>query len=221
MVIGLVGLIGSGKGTVADILVRKHGFEKMAFADPLKDAVSHVFGWDRNLLEGDTPESREFRECPDPFWSERFGYDFTPREALQVFGTQSGRNVFGEDIWFHSLQRRIANSNNERIVIADTRFTNEIDAIHKMYGVVVQIKRGPDPKWYDDLIDFYRAEGPLACWTPDRFMKEKFPSIHVSEWAWVGSPMNYILYNDSSLDELEVNVDYMLTKFKGPCKIPA
>lgn len=221
MIIGLIASIGSGKGTVADILVRKHGYEKMAFADSLKDAVSVVFGWDRNMLEGDTPESREFRERPDPFWSEKFGYDFTPREALQVFGTQSGRDVFGEDIWVHTVQRRIANSQNKNIVLADTRFPNEIDMIRAMNGVVIQIKRGPDPEWHDTLINFFNA-GPVR--DPDDihiFMRELFPKVHISEWAWVGTPVDYILYNDGSLDELETNINYMLRRFKGPCKMSA
>lgn len=60
MLIGVVGFAGSGKGTVADILVRDHGFKKLSFADALKDAVATIFGWERHLLEGDTDESREF-----------------------------------------------------------------------------------------------------------------------------------------------------------------
>ena len=61
MIIGLLGFAGSGKGTVADILVSK-GFKKESFADPVKDAVAAIFGWERSLLEGDTDESRIFRE---------------------------------------------------------------------------------------------------------------------------------------------------------------
>ena len=52
MIIGLLGFAGSGKGTVADILVSK-GFKKESFADPVKDAVAAIFGWERSLLEGD------------------------------------------------------------------------------------------------------------------------------------------------------------------------
>ena len=53
MIIGICGLIGSGKGTVADVLVDQ-GFTKVSFADKLKDGVSTIFGWDRAMLEGDT-----------------------------------------------------------------------------------------------------------------------------------------------------------------------
>ena len=40
MIIGICGLIGSGKDTIADYLIRKHNFQKISFADKLKDSVS-------------------------------------------------------------------------------------------------------------------------------------------------------------------------------------
>ena len=42
MLIGVVGLISSGKGTVADRLVEKHGYQKDSFAKSLKDAVAQL-----------------------------------------------------------------------------------------------------------------------------------------------------------------------------------
>lgn len=74
MIVGLVGFIGSGKGTVADIMTTEHGFSKESFAGGVKDAASVIFGWDRKLLEGDTEESRAWRETPDEYWSEKLGY---------------------------------------------------------------------------------------------------------------------------------------------------
>ncbi len=61
MIVGLVGFIGSGKGTVGDILEQK-GFIKDSFAKPLKDACSVMFGWPREMLEGDTEVSRKWRD---------------------------------------------------------------------------------------------------------------------------------------------------------------
>ena len=52
MIIGICGLIGSGKGTVADVLVEQHKFKKISFADKIKDAVSVLFDCDRDMLEG-------------------------------------------------------------------------------------------------------------------------------------------------------------------------
>ena len=62
MIIGICGLIGSGKDTIADILVQEKNFEKLSFADKLKDGVASVFGWDRQMLEGKTDSSRSWRE---------------------------------------------------------------------------------------------------------------------------------------------------------------
>ena len=58
MIIGMCGLIGTGKDTVADILVNNYNFIKVSFPDKLKDGVATVFSWERELLEGTTDESR-------------------------------------------------------------------------------------------------------------------------------------------------------------------
>ena len=50
MLIGLVGLIGSGKDTVAERLITHHGYKRDSFAKSLKDAVSSMFNWDRKML---------------------------------------------------------------------------------------------------------------------------------------------------------------------------
>ena len=94
MIIGVCGLIGGGKGTVGDILVQNHGFKKISFADKLKDAVALMFDWDRDLVEGITDESRQWREKKDDFWSNETGREITPRLVLQEFGTECMRKGF-------------------------------------------------------------------------------------------------------------------------------
>ena len=65
MIIGICGLIGSGKDTTADYLVNVHQYRRDSYASTLKDVVSAVFGWPRDMLEGRTKHSREWREQVD------------------------------------------------------------------------------------------------------------------------------------------------------------
>ena len=198
MIIGLVGFIGSGKGTVGDLLVEQ-GFIKDSFAKPLKDAVAVMFGWPRELLEGDTEVSRSWREKPDSYWSEKFGYEFTPRLALQLMGTEAGRNVFHKDLWVISLLNR---SKNKDVVVTDVRFKNEIEYIQNNGGIVVRIKRGEDPEWVDSLTKINTQDKRIEY-------MEKF-SIHQSEWDWVGCDFNYEIANNGTIEELGNRVDSVL-----------
>lgn len=204
MIIGIVGFAGSGKGSVADILVNDHGFHKVSFADAVKDATSAIFGWPRYLLEGDTDESREFRECADSWWTDKLGYKMTPRRALQMMGTEAGRNVFGEDLWVLAMRNRLHHMTLTNIVIPDCRFPNEIDAIHDTGGLVLRVKRGEEPEWWHDAFD--------ANKTGDYGLMEEY-GVHFSEWAWIGSDIDRYIQNEGTLDDLKKNVDEVLKSF--------
>lgn len=205
MIVGLVGFIGAGKGTVGDLL-RLHGYKQASFAGALKDTASQMFGWDRTLLEGDTDESRNFREQKDDFWSKRFGYDFSPRLALQLLGTEAGRNVFHEDIWIYALENRIRNHRN--VVVTDTRFPNEIEFIRSKGGVIVEVKRGERPEWYETALKENTDLKYLGK------MNEKYSDIHVSEWAWIGKHVDYTIENDGTFDDLKLKVVNLLTEIE-------
>lgn len=211
MIIGLVGFIGSGKGTVADILVNDYGFKKESFATPLKDAVSAIFGWERALLEGDTEESRRFREKVDEFWSSRLGKTVTPRWALQQMGTEAGRNVFGEAVWVSALERRIQSVEN--VVVADVRFPNEIEAIKSLGGHIIRVRRGQDPAWYDTAFAACTQNKPAL-------MEHHYPGVHPSEWEWIGYDYSLQqIQNNGTLDELKSEVKDMLRILRHPATI--
>ena len=207
MIIGLVGFIGAGKGTVADILVEKHGFIKESFANSVKDAVSVVFGWDRSLLEGDTVDSRAWREQPDEFWSRKLGKEFSPRLALQLMGTEAGRNVFHTDLWVHTVERRC--SPNRNYVIADVRFPNEIKALKNMGGKIFRVRRGFDPEWYQTAYKQNTTEYDDLWLLQDHneLMEQKYPDVHYSEWAWIGQEVDGTIWNDTTFEELAKRVD--------------
>ena len=205
MLIGTSGFIGSGKGTVADILVEKKGFTKLAFADSVKDATAAIFGWPRALLEGDTDESRAFRETMDPWWSEKTGKHITPRYMLQLMGTEAGRDVFHKDLWILSLEKKLGMYKD--VVIADVRFPNEIDFIQRMGGFVVRVKSGDDPPWAED------AKRANLEHNTDLMSDHH---IHYSEWAWIGTPVDYQLDNVGPISMLASDIEHMLKVFTGP-----
>lgn len=202
MIIGLVGFIGSGKDTVAKQFV-KHGCVRDSFAAPLKDVCASIFGWPREMLEGHTVESREFRETPDMFWTRKLGIDnFTPRLALQLIGTDVMRNHFSADIWLNSLEYRIRKATQHQcVVISDARFKNELNLIKQMNGAVIWVRRGELPEWYDFAVSAHAGNA-----VSKKIMQTRFRDVHESEWNWVGFEYDYVIENDGTPEDLERKV---------------
>jgi hypothetical protein len=197
MIIGICGLIGAGKDTIADYLVNIHEFKRESFANTLKDAVAHIFGWDRELLEGRTRQSRAWREQPDEWWSNRLGREITPRWVLQYWGTEVARRNFHDDIWIASLENKLRTITDD-VVISDCRFPNEIAAIKAAGGRVIRVVRGPEPEWYK-LAEHSNSGAPNGFWSGAELAKF---NIHASETAWIGTCFDAIVENNSSLDAL-------------------
>lgn len=193
MIISISGFIGSGKDTVADYLVANYGFKRDSFARSLKDAVSVIFNWPRDMLEGLTPESRAWREQPDTWWSLRLGMHITPRMVLQQWGTEVIRAGFHDDMWVASLENRLRNS-NDNIVITDCRFPNEIEALRNAGAKIIRVKRGAEPEWYDLALE------------NKEFMPAAWPEVHASEYSWVDTNFDIVIDNNSTLDELYAQV---------------
>jgi hypothetical protein len=204
MIIGVCGFIGSGKDTIADYLTNFHGFRRESFANSLKDAVAHVFSWDRTMLEGRTKQAREWREQVDPWWADRLNMpNLTPRWVLQYWGTEVCRKAFHDDIWIAALENKLRNSKDD-IVISDCRFPNEIKSIKESGGIVIRVKRGPDPEWYNDAADM-NAGDRCMNWALAKNRMENL-GIHASETAWVGTKFDAVLTNDGTIDELMTKV---------------
>ena len=197
MIVGLLGFIGSGKGTAGQIL-KEVGFQPLSFASGVKDVASVMFNWRRELLEGDNDSSRYWREQPDEFWSEKFGRPFTPREALQKMGTEVGRNIFHENFWVDRLEKYI--DSDENYVITDCRFFNEINFIHRMGGITIEIQRGVKPHWYD--IARKANQGDVKA---INFMHNQ-SGVHSSEWSWIGGEIDHVIDNNKDMDELKNNL---------------
>ncbi len=195
MIIGLCGSQGSGKDTVANILVSEYGFIKLTFASTLKDIVAILFSWQRDLLEGLTEESRLWRETTDDFWSEKLSIpSFTPRKALQMIGTDLFRIHFNNDIWTNIVENKIGvmlkNNPNTNIVISDCRFTNEFNLIKQFTD--------------SHIIMILREKN-----------KSTNKLYHSSESEWVNYNFDAILQNDNSIDDLKPNIKSLLSSKFG------
>ena len=127
MIIGLCGAAGAGKDTVAMRLVESHGFTKLAFADPIYDAVSAITG-----VSVDQLKDRSRKEnC--------LGWiSCSPRRLLQSLGTEWGRDMIHPEIWIMSLMNRIDGTRD--VVITDVRFNNEAEAILARGGEVWRVE---------------------------------------------------------------------------------
>ncbi len=201
MIVTISGFIGSGKDTVSEYLQKTHNFKQISFAGSLKDAVSAVFGWDREMLEGKTVESRFWRETRDIWWSERLGMNITPRWILQYWGTEVCRQGFHDDIWIASVENRIRN-NTGPVVISDARFPNELATIKNLGGKSLRVVRGENPEWYDLAIKANQGDSHARA--------EISTKVHSSEWSWVGHDFDYVIDNNSTLENLYHQINQII-----------
>lgn len=145
LIIGIGHKARAGKDTVANHLVKHHGFERVAFATKLKEVARVVFGFTDEQLYGN------LKEVPDEKWNDTlrflgrsgpnaiFHEPLTPRIAMQKIGTESFRDVFHEDIWIAALFLGL--EPGKRYVITDLRFHNEAQAVLDAGGYLWKVSR--------------------------------------------------------------------------------
>ncbi len=195
MIIGLYGAQGSGKDTIANIMVTKHRFIKISFASALKDVVSILFSWPREMLEGDIPESRLWRETEDPHWSQKTGIaNFSPRKALQYVGTDLIRNQVYANIWTNIVENRISMilkaNNDAKIVITDCRFLNEIEMLKKFRSKSVDVF-------------IIKVERPST---------KIIEQTHMSETQYLEHKIDMTLLNNGTIEALEPSLEWILSR---------
>tara|TARA_B100000035_G_C21024002_1_gene565321 strand:- start:22 stop:651 length:630 start_codon:yes stop_codon:yes gene_type:complete len=198
-VVGICGLIGHGKDTAAGFLIEQ-GYQRISFAGVLKDACANIFSWDRILLEGNTKESRVWRETVDEWWSDRLGIEnFTPRYALQYIGTNVFRKHFHPDIWVAACERQIEIA-EKNVVISDCRFFNELGIIKKLGGTTAVVWRNEKPLWWATACGINTTNTNN---NPNNSMEVVFPDVHPSEWSWAGWQFDHTIENTGTLEDLQ------------------
>ena len=129
MIIGLSGLAGSGKSTVARFLVERRAFVEISLAAPMKRIVQDLFAFSDMQLYG--PSSA--RNDVDP------RYGVSPRHVLQTLGTDWGRACW-PDVWVSRVIRQAAEY--PAVVVPDCRFKNELAAIRAAGGKLWRLTHG-------------------------------------------------------------------------------
>lgn len=125
MIIGAGHAAQVGKDTLADILVKDHGFTRLAFADALKQLVYEtmpsvsflvdLYGWENGKTV----------------------YPAQVRQPLVDVGN-AARRILGEDVWLNAVALQIESGRD--YVISDTRYPNEVEWV-KQHGIAVKITR--------------------------------------------------------------------------------
>jgi len=142
MIIGLNGHLGTGKDTVADCLVEHYGFKKIGFSDMLYAGVEGLLDIDHDAALQYKNDSQITIEMFD---GSTGMLQYTFREFLQRFGTEMGRDVWGEDFWIelfeHEYDLPAAQHGDIDYVVRDVRFNNEAFLLAQYGGFVWQIHR--------------------------------------------------------------------------------
>ena len=136
MIIGLSGYARSGKDTIADYLVENHGFIKLSFATPMRQALYNL-----------DPEITDlsgliygFRQAVNLFgWEDMKTYFPSYRGLMQRMGTEVGREMFGEDFWVQQALKQVTPGAN--VVFSDVRYQNEANAVQASAGEVWRVER--------------------------------------------------------------------------------
>lgn len=172
--IGITGKAGAGKDTIASILWRAHSFTVMPFAGPLKAAAAHMFGLGMQHFN-----DREMKEKVNTYWG------MSPRQMLQLLGTEAVKPHFGEDIWIKRWNLDYgALAETDHIVVPDVRFDPEANHLRKLNGIIIEVRR------------------PAAGLAGDT-------GSHASERGLTMEP-DFVIMNDGSLEDLIIKVQNLM-----------
>jgi hypothetical protein len=139
--IGIKGLAGHGKDTVANIITDYLSptiATKVSFADPLKEILSIVSGIPKDKIDQSKTDT-----VPE--------FGMTVRTMLQKIGTDAMRNQVDDEVWIKIAERRIKDIPRHKIVIfPDVRFENEMNFIKRNKGVLLNVYR--PHRMFDDSV---------------------------------------------------------------------
>lgn len=184
MIISITGKIGSGKDTIADIIMQYtpyHDWEIKKFAGKLKDIAEILSGVPKINFE-----DQEFKKQDmGPEWG------MTYRDLLQKLGTEAMRNGLHENVWVNALfaDYHFNIEEDEQMpnwLITDCRFPNELEAVKTHKGITIKVIRDSG----NTIGTTHASETALDDYT---------------EW-------DYVVDNNGSIEDLKTQVFSILEK---------
>lgn len=201
-VVGLVGLRGSGKDTAAQFLV-ENGWKRIAFADALYQEVAEAFGVTVEFLQRRETKETPLPElalvhCKDEVFVGCFlAYEDasrsafvasavpvalqltqsrSPREILQVWGTEYRRQMYSDEYWRDQVRQHIEAQPHENFVITDVRFPDEAKLVENGLGGLLGRVRRPGLGGANDKALLHASEVAMLDYPIEReFINEEGP----------------------------------------------
>jgi hypothetical protein len=172
VIIVIKGIAGSGKDTIANYLKANYNFRSASFAAPLKEGVKAMFGLDDTHLDHPLKEQL----LPD--------IEKSPRQLMQLLGTEYGRNLVHKDLWLILAKKKIDAylALGYNVCLTDCRFDNEAEMVKANGGTILRVERGE--------------------------AGTKF--LHPSEAGITGDMVDYSIQNNSTMDFLYKQVDFFM-----------
>lgn len=240
MIIGISGKLGSGKDTVGKIIQyldyynKRNGYETSCreflnatekdyssykhiingtnweikkFAGKLKQIVSILTGITLADLEREEIKNSQLPEYWHKFdENNHYLEPDTVREVLQKIGTEVGRHIH-QDIWVNALISEYIKDipmSFPNWVITDMRFPNELKAIKDRDGITIRINR--------DIVENHICKHCGVKTTQPDYLCYKAPKEHLSETALDNADFDYIINNNSTIEDLIKQVKEILIK---------
>lgn len=137
-VILLSGWKRSGKGTVAEYLEERYGYQHLSIAEPLKDLVAKKYGVPRDWLDDQSKKEQPL------YWLPIRSADATSRAINAIFFSSSGGNIHWTPRalcilegsiartvnpyhWVDELVEGIKDNPDRNYVISDVRYRSEVE----------------------------------------------------------------------------------------------
>ena len=183
-IISISGKIGSGKDTIADIIMQYtpyHRWQVKKFAGKLKDIAEILTGVPKINFE-----DQEFKQQDmGPEWG------MTYRDLLQKLGTEAMRSGLHKNVWVNALfaDYQFNIEEDEQIhywIITDSRFPNELAAVKEHNGIAIKVIRDSG----NTIGTTHTSETALDDYT---------------DW-------DYVINNNGTLEELKTQVLSILEK---------